>query len=76
MTEQPPDLDDPVDPYADLGGLTRPTAYYGAIELHCETCSAAPGHKCRVFVERTQKWDKRQMPCVSRIKAAHEAGYI
>jgi hypothetical protein len=81
MTEQPPDLDDgPVDPYADLGGLTRPTSYFGAIEFRCDTedggCGVLAGDKCRLWVERTQLWETRKMPCLSRLRKAHAAGYI
>lgn len=69
-------------PYKDLGGLTRPDAYFGAIEFDCPTCEAKgktldfDGEKCRVWVERTAKWHTRKMPCINRIKLARDRGII
>jgi hypothetical protein len=75
------------DPYKDLGGLARPDAHFGAIEFDCPPeqfsgkynvggCGQPRGEKCKVWVERTQAWHTRKMPCVARIKLATEAGIL
>lgn len=64
------------DAYHDLGGLARPDAYFGAKEFDCPNCQAAKGKKCKVWVERTEKWAVRKMPCVARIRLATEAGLL
>lgn len=70
------------DPYKDLGGLTRPDAYFGAIEFDCPTCQAKAktldydGDKCRVWVERIDRWVTRKMPCLARIRLARDAGIL
>lgn len=82
MTDLPPDLDERDRPYQDLGGLARPNAYFGAIEFDCPTCGAKAktldfdGEKCRVWVERTERWTIRKMPCLSRIKLARDRGIL
>jgi hypothetical protein len=74
-------IDDPERPYQDLGGLTRPDAYFGAKEFDCPPkevggCGAPKGERCRVWVERLDRDVARKMPCVKRIKLAREAGLI
>jgi hypothetical protein len=70
------------DPYRSLGGLARPDAYFGAIEFDCPTCEAkgktldSDGEKCHVWVDRLGRNVPRKMPCLSRIKLAHERGII
>lgn len=70
------------DTYLDLGGLTRPDAYFGAIEFDCPACQAKAktpdrdGEKCRVWVERLNRHVVRHVPCLARIKLAHEKGYV
>lgn len=74
--------DDYTDPYRSLGGLTRPDAYFGAIEFDCPTCEAKAksldddGEKCRIWIERIERHVVRKMPCVARIRLAHEAGIL
>lgn len=68
--------DEPGDPYRELGGLTRPDSFYGSIEFACPTCLEPKGTKCRIWVERTQRWATRKMPCVTRIRLAKAAGLI
>jgi hypothetical protein len=74
--------DDYQDPYLDLGGLTRPDAYFGAIEFDCPTCEAKGrsgdfgGEKCKVWVERLGRMIPRKMPCLTRLKLARERGII
>lgn len=68
------------DPYASLGGLARPDAYFGAIDFDCPPpdigCGAPKGEKCHVYVERTGMTVTRKMPCVARIRLAHEADVL
>jgi hypothetical protein len=66
------------EPYRELGGLSRPDAYFGAIEFDCPTCEAkgrtleSEGQKCRQWNDRTQRWDIKRCPCVARIKVAEK----
>ena len=70
--------------YRDLGGLSRPDAYFGAIEFVCPTCGSKgrtlspqfDGEKCRQWHERLQKWLTKRMPCVERIKLADKSSRI
>lgn len=39
-------------------------------------CGAKAGERCVVWVERTQRWVPRKMPCISRIQKARDAGLI
>lgn len=64
------------DPYKQLGGLARPTPYFGAIEFDCPTCEVKKDNHCQVWVERLGRMAVRKMPCVARLKLAKEAGLI
>lgn len=72
------------EPYRDLGGLSRPDAYFGAIEFDCPTCGAKgrtleprhDGEKCRQYNELLKKWITKRMPCVERIKLADKSSRI
>lgn len=65
--------DDWEDPYRSMGGLARPDAYHGTLEFDCPTCPAKVNEKCRIFIERTGQWATRGMPCLARLRKAHEA---
>ena len=70
------------EPYRDLGGLSRPDAYFGVIDFDCPTCKAKgrtlerDGEKCRQWNPRLNRTQVKKCPCLARIKLADKETHL